>query len=302
VFRHLCGAPNPATYWANRIAEEYPEGMPMTVNQQEFERLMSRAIAAFNGGRTDVAMGICKAILEHNPHSPPVHQLLAVIYLGQQQVAAACHHIDCSLQARPDHIPSLIIAGRAARANQSLEAAIGFFGRAAALAPNEPEPTYLRGLVLLEQGKLDAAADVFDRLVKLHPLHAAAWCSLGSALQQSGLVKKARSALERSVEVDPGRADAWFNLGLVQQDAGDFLLAVAAFRAALRLQPGYAEAAVNLGIVLQETGDIKEAMDAYRRAFQLRADTFGRIANALASRRCGKIWLDLNELRQLLTV
>ena len=28
VFRRLCAAPNPATYWEDRIAEEYPKGEP----------------------------------------------------------------------------------------------------------------------------------------------------------------------------------------------------------------------------------------------------------------------------------
>lgn len=30
VFRRLCSAPNPATYWEDRIAEEYPKGVPRT--------------------------------------------------------------------------------------------------------------------------------------------------------------------------------------------------------------------------------------------------------------------------------
>ena len=30
VFRRLCSAPNPATYWEDRIAEEYPKATPMT--------------------------------------------------------------------------------------------------------------------------------------------------------------------------------------------------------------------------------------------------------------------------------
>lgn len=30
VFRRLCAAPNPATYWEDRIAEEYPKGTPMS--------------------------------------------------------------------------------------------------------------------------------------------------------------------------------------------------------------------------------------------------------------------------------
>ena len=28
VCRRLCSAPNPATYWEERIAEEYPKGIP----------------------------------------------------------------------------------------------------------------------------------------------------------------------------------------------------------------------------------------------------------------------------------
>ncbi len=29
VYRRLCSAPNPTTYWEDRIAEEYPKGVPM---------------------------------------------------------------------------------------------------------------------------------------------------------------------------------------------------------------------------------------------------------------------------------
>jgi hypothetical protein len=28
VFRRLCAAPNPAAYWEDRIADEYPKGIP----------------------------------------------------------------------------------------------------------------------------------------------------------------------------------------------------------------------------------------------------------------------------------
>lgn len=30
VFRRLCSAPNPTTYWEDRIAEEYPKAVPMS--------------------------------------------------------------------------------------------------------------------------------------------------------------------------------------------------------------------------------------------------------------------------------
>lgn len=34
VFRRLCSAPNPATYWEDRIAEEYPKVRPMAAPGQ----------------------------------------------------------------------------------------------------------------------------------------------------------------------------------------------------------------------------------------------------------------------------
>lgn len=35
VFRRLCSAPNPATYWEDRIAEEYPKGTPMAPESKD---------------------------------------------------------------------------------------------------------------------------------------------------------------------------------------------------------------------------------------------------------------------------
>ncbi|MES2071702.1 MAG: tetratricopeptide repeat protein [Pseudomonadota bacterium] len=267
---------------------------------QKFELAMSEAIAAFNSGRFDLAVGICAGILRPSPDNSAAHQLLAVICMQRGDTALARQHIQTSLQFRPDHGPSLLIAGRAARADCDLAAAVGYFERAEAITPAEFEPAYLYGVTLLEYGDLAAATSVLERLVLLHPRHALAWCGFGSTLQQAGKKKAARDALEQAVALDSRLTDAWFNLGIVRQDLGDLAGSANAFVMALQYRPDYAEAAVNLGIVLQESGAADEAMDAYRRAYRLRAATFGRIANALTSSPCGRLWLDLGELRGLL--
>jgi len=41
VYRRLCSAPNPATYWEDRIADEYPKGTPMTSAAQDGARKLS---------------------------------------------------------------------------------------------------------------------------------------------------------------------------------------------------------------------------------------------------------------------
>jgi Flp pilus assembly protein TadD len=272
----------------------------MEVIQQQFERAMGAAITAFNRGHLGAAAQMCQDILRGRPDEPAVHQLLAVICLQQHQPVDAFRHIGRSLEGRPGHSPSLLIAGRIAWALQDLDAALGLFKKAAAMAPQESEPLYQMGSVLVEQGRLADAADVLLRLVQLHPSHAPAWCRLGAVLQQAGMQDRAEAALERAIALDKNQADAWFHTGLLRQDRAELAGAAQAFRVALQLQPDFAEAAVNLGIVLQEDACVDEAMAAYRTAYQLRSATFGRIANALASRPHGRLWTDLSQLRQLL--
>ena len=69
----------------------------------------------------------------------------------------------------------------------------------------------------------------------------------------------------------------------------------------MHLSPELAEAHVNLGICLQQTGDIAAAKTMFGRAMRLRADTFGRIAQALSAAPRGELWLDPERLRRSLT-
>jgi predicted TPR repeat methyltransferase len=111
-------------------------------------------------------------------------------------------------------------------------------------------------------------------------------------------VSAAGRLLERIVALAPADPDAWFKASLARHDARDFDGAAAALREVLRLDPLRAEAAVNLGIVLQDAGRLDEAMAAYGQAVRLRADTFGRIAHALATPGAGRLYLNLDDLRQ----
>jgi len=265
-----------------------------------FEQAMGAAIDAFNIGRLDDAADKCQHILQINSEAPAAHQLLAVIFLQQQKVADAQRHISSCLKIRPHHAPSLITAGRIAMARQDLDGALAFFENATAISIDEPESVYLSGLVLAEQGNLAAAVNAFVRLVHLNPSHAHAWFSLGSAYKQAGIKIKAIDAFEKAIALDPHQADAWFNLGLIHQDESHLEEAATAFSAAMQERPDFVEAAVNLGIVMQERGLMEEAMNAYSTAYRTRLDTFGRIANALASRPHGRVWINLSQLRQLL--
>jgi tetratricopeptide (TPR) repeat protein len=122
----------------------------------------------------------------------------------------------------------------------------------------------------------------------------------GDVARAAADLPAAERAYAEVVALLPEHAGAWFSLGLVRQDRRDLEGAAQALRQALRVAPPRAEVEVNLGIVLQEAGRIDEAMRAYGRAYRLHEDSFGRIAHALAAPGCGRLWLNLADLREQL--
>jgi hypothetical protein len=52
VFRRLCSAPNPATYWEDRIAEEYPKGTPRTSGAKAGGKTLEDLFGEDSGGDT----------------------------------------------------------------------------------------------------------------------------------------------------------------------------------------------------------------------------------------------------------
>ena len=130
------------------------------------------------------------------------------------------------------------------------------------------------------------------------PARADAAYALARTLRTAGRLAEAEQALLRTVSLAPAHAPAWFDLALVRQDRRDLTGAAEALRQLLQAAPPRAEVEVNLGIVLQEAGRIDEAMRAYGRAYRLSEGSFGRIAHALAASPCGRLWLDLEALRE----
>ena len=168
-----------------------------------------------------------------------------------------------------------------------------------AVAGYPPHPAVHQLLAVLDMQAsrpVDAQAHAALSL-KLRPDHAPTLLVLGDAALAQRDLHAASQALERAVALAPENADAWFKVSLVRQDLRDLAGATAALERTLAINPERAEALVNLGMVLQESGRIDDALRAYGRAYRLRAQTFGRIAHALATPNTGRLWLKLDDLR-----
>ncbi len=195
------------------------------------------------------------------------------------------------------HIADLVaLAIRLVNANQAQRARVVCEQAVAAYPPHPAVHQLLAVLDMQASRPVDAQAHAALSL-KLRPDHVPTLLVLGDAALAQRDLQAASQALERAAALAPDNADAWFKASLVRQDLDDLAGAIVALERALALNPERVDALVNLGIALQESGRLDDALRAYGRAYRLRAQTFGRIAHALATPDVGRLWLNLDELR-----
>jgi tetratricopeptide (TPR) repeat protein len=299
----------------------------------DVQRDFREALARLNAGDLDGAGKACEALRRIAPDDAAVLQLHATVALRAGKPADALGSIRRSLVLRPGHVPSLLIAARAARGAGVAQQALAPLREALARAPDHAEAAFLLCQTLLDLGdpsldraveqaaarhpdnapawqqmglafqraqRPEAALAAFTRASEADPMLADAHFGRGLALRDVGRMEDARLALQRATELEPAAAGAWFALGLTCQDLLDEAAAASAFQAALDARPGFAEAAVNLGICLQRLGDMDAAIEAFRRAIRIRPDTLGRIAQAVTAARTGMLWLDPAAFRRAL--
>ena len=107
-------------------------------------------------------MQLCEHALTTCPADAAVLQLLALLCLKAGQLERAARSIETSLELRPDHGPSLLVAGDVARARGDLPAALTFHRRAWTLMPERADAAHALGLSLQASSELVEAARVLS--------------------------------------------------------------------------------------------------------------------------------------------
>lgn len=254
-----------------------------------------QAAAAFNAGRTEEALRLCKEGLARFPNQPMLNHFLAAVLFARGELVPARERIEASLDVAPAHPPALLLAAKIARAAGDGAAALTHLDR----LPRTPDVLLERARTLSQLDRADDAAAAWRAVLEGNPQSHEAMARLGRLAWDRGERAEALDYLARATKGDCP-ASTWFDLGLVRQDLHDHAGAANAFRAALDRKPDHAEAAVNLGVSLQEGGDLDGAMRAYARAYRLKSATLSAIAMALTSAPHGRLWLDEAELRRVL--
>lgn len=135
--------------------------------------------------------------------------------------------------------------------------------------PGDFEAHYNLAAMLQAKDKLDAAIGEYGAAVRLRPEDATANNALGAALVGAGHAERGIGYLQAALKARPDYFDAHCNLAFALAQQSDFEGASQQFRLALQLQPQDANAEANLGAALAQLGRFPEAKSHWERALQI---------------------------------
>jgi tetratricopeptide (TPR) repeat protein len=121
------------------------------------------------------------------------------------------------------------------------------------------------------------------------------------ALVKDGRPREAEALLDQAIGIFPGFAEAEIRIGNIRRDLGDSDTALERYRRALAIKPDYAWAHLEMGICRQRRGETEAALGSYRRALRHNPRLYKTVLFALVSQPRGPFWLNVTELKRLLT-
>ncbi len=135
--------------------------------------------------------------------------------------------------------------------------------------PNQPNASYLLGLIAHQVGNLDGAIALYQQAIASQPNFAEAHNNLGAAFQQQGNLAAAIAHYQATLRIKPDNPNANINLGVTLQQQGKLEAAIARYQKAIRLNPNLPEAHSNLAHALKERGELESAISHYQTTVQL---------------------------------
>jgi len=144
--------------------------------------------------------------------------------------------------------------------------AFGYFGRAAAINPEDPNHYFLLAEAFMERGANHMATAELEKLLWCDPpipVRAEAHNALGFLMVRGNRLDKARQHLEMATQLAPEMASAYFNLSLLAQAEQQPEQVEAHLKQALALDDTHSEAWLGLGRLHFDRGDFDGAENCF---------------------------------------
>ncbi len=114
--------------------------------------------------------------------------------------------------------------------------AVEAFGKAAALAPGDPNEYNVQGVAYSKSGQYPDAVTAFQKATTMKPDYSTAWNNLGVTYRYMNETEKGIEAINKAIAVDPEQASFFANKGYLLLDKKDYTGAIVAASAAKKIQ------------------------------------------------------------------
>lgn len=251
----------------------------LQIEPQHADALHFLGISAYQGGRSDLAVGYLEQSLRVSPGNANFLSNLGLVYqaLGRRDEAADSYRQAVELQ--PTCVSAHINLGNLFREKERWDQAADCYRRALQIDPNHADAHNSLGLVLYLMGRADEALSSCRQALRLRPGFPEAHNNLGMALQALGQLDEALTHLQQADQLKPNCARTVTNLGNIFQLQGKLDEAIAHYRQALRLEPTCADALMNLAGAFQKQGLLDDALPLLEEVVRLRPNDAQSLSN-----------------------
>lgn len=150
--------------------------------------------------------------------------------------------------------------------------ALGFYDRAAEVAPTDPVGPRTGGMRAARWGELEWAEPRLTEAARRDPSHAATWHALGLTRVHQGRYKEAKDAYQAGLRAEPTSFENRIGLATVALRLDDFAAALAQYERIAAERPGYADAHLGRAFSLWRMGRMESAAEALHQARAKGAD------------------------------
>jgi predicted O-linked N-acetylglucosamine transferase (SPINDLY family) len=205
-------------------------------------------------------------ILNLYSHDSNALHLLGVIRIHQGRYTDALELIGAALKENPNDFRAYSNYALAQHNLKAYEAALFYFQKALALAPEFPEAFNNRGLTLHQLGRYKEALKSFDKAIELRANYCEAFFNKGNTLLELGDCAEAIVSYDKALNLRPTSAEILNNRGTACGELNRWQEALANFDKAIAVRPDYSDALNNRGRILFKLHRSQEALVDYNKA------------------------------------
>lgn len=216
-------------YYGMAIAQQ--QGDPVGSGQSF---IMADRVGPNNEPPPDVLLSDLQAM-----RAGPVSYLLkAQNAIRREQWPEASQQLDALLQEEPENLDGLLAYLFLGANSDALpvEEARGYFNKAKAIAPGNPDIYMRYGTILMNNQQFDAAVPALEKAIELNPTFAQAHTMLGYIREQRNRPNLAIEEYERALEAKSSHRPARLALGRLLVNQGRYKEAIPRLRRALEVE------------------------------------------------------------------